>query len=343
MPKVEQPALEWTDKVRLIKQLENLGNKWWLERWREHIAIPSEINPLSMEKHDHERVLRYATLRAVINQQADAQKARELPRALYDKFGDRLLLEPNTLPFSLLASVLKEIAGPKGRDLYHVGSLGGIKPISLFLYRYAAFSNFVVNLKTSYFDRILELLKGRDGVQELHAWLRDTPDLEAGWVGNDPKACRMLVDWILFLFSEVWKEPIRVSMKDSLMIVDGHVAKVFVRAGLLDTIQIVKAGSSIIYAMKMRSDIEQLVGSIPDIIPFYVDNGAFSLFHNEIDTDLDPKCEVCPITDTCLKFKHWTAYKESNYSVSRSRSTAKAKASKLRESPSLFDTFEETE
>ena len=40
------------------------------------------------------------------------------------------------------------------------------------------------------------------------------------------------INWIIFLFSEIWKEKF-VKMKDTLMIVDGHVGKVFCRTGLL--------------------------------------------------------------------------------------------------------------
>lgn len=61
------------------------------------------------------------------------------------------------------------------------------------------------------------------------------PILEAGWVGNDAKACRMFVDWVIFLFNEIWKEKVS-RMEDTLMIVDGHVAKVFCRSRLLEEV-----------------------------------------------------------------------------------------------------------
>ena len=67
--------------------------------------------------------------------------------------------------------------------------------------------------------------------------------LESGWVGNDPKACRMFVNWIVFLFNEIWKQIFNeiwkqkvAKMEETLMIVDGHVGKVFCRTGLLEEV-----------------------------------------------------------------------------------------------------------
>ncbi len=72
------------------------------------------------------------------------------------------------------------------------------------------------------------------------------------------------------------------------MIVDGHVGKVFSRTGLLDTVEHVKDTTQI-HAQKMREQIEELVASVPDVAPFYVDDGAFYLYEDGFDTDLEPK------------------------------------------------------
>jgi len=72
-------------------------------------------------------------------------------------------------------------------------------------------------------------------------FLKEHPLLEVGWIGNDPKACRMLVNWYLYLMEEVWKMSIS-SLKHTLMIVDGHVGKVFCRSGLLEEVKYEKKG-----------------------------------------------------------------------------------------------------
>ena len=41
----------------------------------------------------------------------------------------------------------------------------------------------------------------------------------------------MFVDWVVFFFSEIWDIGV-CRLEDTLMIVDGHVGKVFCRTGL---------------------------------------------------------------------------------------------------------------
>jgi hypothetical protein len=345
MPKVEQKGLDRRGTAQLVKRLHELGKTQWLERWREHIAIPGRIDPESTNEQEREKVLRYALLRAIINQQAVAVKARELPRALYQAFGDQLLLEPQNvaLRFPEAMEVFYQVGGPKGGQVYHVGSLGGIKPISLFLYRFAAFAYFISHFEGSVYRTAYEIIQQEGGAANLHGWLRDDRVLQAGWIGNDPKACRMLVDWFVFLFCEIWKESVKVSLNDSLMIVDGHVGKVFARTGLLDRVEHL-TNSSVIYAMKMRGEIESLVAEIVGAVPFYVDNGAFYLYEDRFDTDESPNCDGCPISNGCLKYVHWTAYRNLGLpSGLKSAKTTRRHARKLHESPSLFDEIESDE
>ncbi|MGQ9706592.1 MAG: hypothetical protein ACUVWP_06270 [bacterium] len=61
----------------------------------------------------------------------------------------------------------------------------------------------------------------------------------------------MLVNWIVFLFKEVWNLEVG-DIKDTLMIVDGHVGKVFCRSGLLSQVMYEKGRPFIIQASKMR-------------------------------------------------------------------------------------------
>ncbi|MHA1580482.1 MAG: hypothetical protein ACTSUQ_12770, partial [Candidatus Freyarchaeota archaeon] len=201
---------------------------------------------------------------------------------------------------SELFKVFKEVAGDKGSLLYRVGALGGIKPISLFTYRFKAYEGFIRWLEENNLnitDVILEHLKEKPA--GLLEFLNTHPVLEAGWVGNDPKACRMFVNWVVFLFNKIWKAKV-AKMEETLMIVDGHVGKVFCRTGLLGEVLYEKRRPYIIQASRMRPRIEEIVSS-SGRIPFYVDNGAFYLFEDSYCTELDPRCEGCPIGKICKK------------------------------------------
>jgi hypothetical protein len=207
-----------------------------------------------------------------------------------------------------LFKVFKDVAGEKGSLLYRVGALGGIKPISLFAYRFKTFEGFIRWLnenKQSLFDIIVTQFQ-HNKPSDLFAFLNTHPVLEAGWVGNDPKACRMFVNWTVFLFNEIWKLKI-AKMEETLMIVDGHVAKVFCRSGLLEKVLYEKSRPYIIQASKMRPEVEEIV-SRTGKIPFYVDNGAFYLLEDGFCTELKPNCRDCPIGGLCKKYKKWTAY-----------------------------------
>nr|MDO8078615.1 hypothetical protein [Candidatus Freyarchaeota archaeon] len=226
-----------------------------------------------------------------------------------EEFTDKLLSKPFEISESELFKVFKEVAGDKGSLLYRVGALGGIKPISLFTYRFKAYEGFIRWLKENNLnitDVILEHLKKEKPVGLLE-FLNTHPVLEAGWVGNDPKACRMFVNWVVFLFNKIWKAKV-AKMEDTLMIVDGHVGKVFCRTGLLGEVLYEKRRPYIIQASRMRPWIEEMVSS-SGRIPFYVDNGAFYLFEDSYCTELDPRCEECPLSKICKKYTKWTAYK----------------------------------
>ena len=60
-----------------------------------------------------------------------------------EEFTDVLLSEPYKISESELFKVFKDVAGEKGSSLYRVGALGGIKPISLFSYRFKAYEGFI--------------------------------------------------------------------------------------------------------------------------------------------------------------------------------------------------------
>ena len=225
-----------------------------------------------------------------------------------EEFTDILLSKPFKISERELFKVFKDVAGEKGSSLYRVGALGGIKPISLFSYRFKAYEGFIRWLnenKLNFVDIVIEQLHNKKPI-ELFNFLNTHPVFESGWVGNDPKACRMFVNWVVFLLNEIWKQ--RVSkMEETLMIVDGHVGKVFCRTGLLKEVLYEKRRPYIIQASKMRPWIEEIVSRF-EKVPFYIDNGAFYLFEDGYCSELEPNCKGCPVNKVCKKYLKWTAY-----------------------------------
>jgi hypothetical protein len=308
MPREKQEKLSDKQAENLLKILESQGKAKWFNRWKEHMAIPNNLNPFSSNKVEQEKILRYLLLRVLINQQARVEKAREMSIRISEKFADILLSEPFRISEIELFKVFKDIAGERGSLLYKVGMLGGIKPISLFSYRFKAYEGFIRWLNENdlnFIDVIVEQLR-KSKLIGLFAFLNTHPMLEAGWVGNDPKACRMFLNWVAFLFNEIWKQKI-TKMEETLMIVNGHVGKVFCRTGLLEEVVYEKRRPYIIQAWRMRPWIEEIVLNFGRIA-FYVDNGAFYLFEDGYCTDLNPRCEECPINRICKKYIKWTAY-----------------------------------
>jgi hypothetical protein len=308
MAKETQERLPDSLSYQLLKELEKEGREKWLKRWREHMALPSSLSESMNKREIQEEILRYLLLRILLNQQARVEKVKELSISLYGEFSEKLSYEPFNIYESKLFSIFKEIGGAKGSLVYKVGALGGIKPLSLFAYRFKAYEGFIrwlneENLK--FYDLIHDFIL-EQGVKELFRFLSSHPVLEAGWVGNDPKACRMFVNWVVFLFGEIFGFE-EVRLEDTLMIVDGHVGKVFCRTGLLGEVLYEKKRPYIIQASKMRSVIEQIV-SKAGLIPFYVDNGAFYLYEYGYCKDLEPHCEACPVQGICKRYIKWTAY-----------------------------------
>jgi hypothetical protein len=310
MPKEIQKSLSDKEKEKLLKILEKQGKDKWFKRWKEHMAFPNNLNPELLNRNEQEKVLRYLLLRALINQQARFEKVREMSIKISEEFADIILFEPYKISETQLFKVFKDVAGEKGSLLYKVGALGGIKPISLFAYRFKAYEGFIkwLNESKQNFIDVIEMHLRNNKSKGLFSFLNTHPVLTTGWVGDDPKACRMFVNWVIFLFNEIWKSKI-VEIIDTLMIVDGHVAKVFCRSGLLNQVLYEKNRPYIIQASKMRPWIEEIV-SRSKRIPFYVDNGAFYLFEDKFCADLAPNCSDCPINKICKKYIKWTAYQK---------------------------------
>lgn len=306
MAKAKQKSLSDSDSMRLLALLEDRGERAWRDRWKSHMALPPGMDPFASDEADRERILRYLLLRVLVNQQASFEKVRELCVALANRFDRILFSSPYDIPETDLFHVFVEVAGETGSALYKVGSLRGIKPISLFAYRFKAYEGFLrwLELEGQYLFKIIDTQL--EEPRTVFDFLKGHHVLRAGWVGNDPKACRMFVNWAIFIFSEVWRVG-KGSLRDSLMIVDGHVAKVFCRAGLLGDVLYEKTRPYIIQASDMRPAIEDIVRASGKV-PFYVDNGAFYLIEDGFCSDLEPRCNDCPAGSMCMKRKKWTAY-----------------------------------
>ena len=230
MPKEKQLGLSDKEKEKLLDILEKEGREKWYKRWKEHMAIPSNLDVLSKDKDEQEKILRYLLLRVLINQQARFDKVREISIRISEEFTDILLSEPFKISESELFKVFKDVAGES----------------------------------------------------------------------------RMFVNWMIFLFNEIWKQKVS-KMEETLMIVDGHVGKVFCRTGLLEEVLYEERRPYIIQASKMRLWIEEIISRFGKI-PFYVDNGAFYLFEDGYCRELKPNCKDCPLNKICKKYLKWTAY-----------------------------------
>ncbi len=309
MPKVKQEALEPDQRKELISHLEQIGRRTWKGQWRESMALPEEL-PIE----NRESIIRYLLLRSLLNQQGDTGKIREFVRELFARFGDTLLYQPDTVEqrFGDVLDIFREIGGRKGRELYRVGALGGIKPLSLFLYRFATFIFLVRNLPDG--TGLYELSRSRlqDGVNSLWAFLREHSILEGGWVGNDPKAARMLTNWLVWLFVEKWRE-LDIDMRETLMVVDGHVGKVFCRTGVIEDVVYESGRPYVIVAKNMRGSIEKRVQSVPQVVPMFVDEGAFHVAMKWC-FEASPDCTRCPVRSWCMagqgsmEHQRWSAY-----------------------------------
>jgi len=94
MPREKQQSLSDKEKEKLLTTLEKDGRTKWFKRWKEHMAIPSNLDVFSKDKDEQEKILRYLLLRVLINQQARFEKVREMSIRISEEFTDVLLSEP---------------------------------------------------------------------------------------------------------------------------------------------------------------------------------------------------------------------------------------------------------
>jgi len=93
MPKEKQLGLSDKEKEKLLDILEKEGREKWYKRWKEHMAIPSNLDVLSKDKDEQEKILRYLLLRVLINKQARFDKVREMSIRISEEFTNILLSE----------------------------------------------------------------------------------------------------------------------------------------------------------------------------------------------------------------------------------------------------------
>jgi len=113
MPREKQQSLSDEEKEKLLTTLEKDGRTKWFKRWKEHMAIPSNLDVFSKDKDEQEKILRYLLLRVLINQQARFEKVREMSIRISEEFTDVLLSEPFKISESELFKVFKDVAGKK--------------------------------------------------------------------------------------------------------------------------------------------------------------------------------------------------------------------------------------
>lgn len=297
MSKENQQGLQDNERQELIRCLEAIGRKVWQQDWQANMALPNDL------LEDREGIIRFLLLRTLLNQQGDTGKVKQLAQELFSKFGKDVLYNPVAIEqrFDEALEVFKQIGGERGAKIYRVGALGGIKPLSLFLYRFPAFVFFLHRQKGGLYEIVKNKLANED-VLALWAFFRD-----------DPKAARMLTNWIVWLFKEVWHEPVKTSLEDTLMVVDGHVGKVFCRTGALEKVVYERRRQFIIMAKELRKPIEKLVKTVSQAIPMFVDEGAFHVAMSWCH-DTKPRCNSCPLRPFYLAGQgseahiRWTAY-----------------------------------
>ena len=343
-----QTALEENVKKEALRILNVLGKYLWKKFWQEDMNIPSNLNVFTGKDDEKEYILRYLFLRVLLNQQGDSLLIRKFARNLVEELGHEFLrstLDMISTPdvYSKMIEIARKYGGEKCAKIYSPGRFRGIKPFYILTSRISLFAIFLEMLKkkkTTILEIVRHCLKDKAPVISLNRFISNCEYVGFAWVGKNPKGSRMLTDWIIFLMTEIWKEFPSSLMTRTLMIVDGHVGKVFSRIGLISRIAYDRSRPYIIEAAQMRGNIENEVKKYItelNLIPFYVDYAAFCLGISICD-ELKPICEIsnpnerkhliqqkepyskeiisfsnyegCPLEHICKKYTKWTAYKQ---------------------------------
>jgi endonuclease III len=282
-----QRVLTQNEKRQLVEKLEEIGGSNIYKDIEESLLQGLAQEAIS----NKEFLVRYLLLAAILDQQADSESARRTVREIYSNYGVDFFLNPEKhLPH---ANEVVELAlktyKPKGRVLR-------MKKAGIILLRVGGYMVSVHNLSLRY-GSLLDYYGLFKNPRELleKGILRET--MLNGLLYE--KASRLYVGWIThpLLPVRVYGEGVEKSKLP--MVVDGHVAKVMARAGLLSQVSVEDIKNMIIQAEKERLKIErEVIKAKPSGDPFLVDYGAFYIgikyCHEE-----KPECHKCLINTIC--------------------------------------------
>ena len=277
-----------SEKKHMIEVLEYVG------KVLQPLELADMINNLPREvTSDKEKLTRFLLLAAFLDQQAESPSARKTAINIYKVFEDDLFFKPQTCLIKLDKLVpLKEgykVSPAIGRVLPRFG---------WFVLRVGGFLIYEMILNKI---SLSERLGGCKTPKEATAFLQSNPVVESILRG---KAVRMYISWIghsdlgIDVSNGKWDRALFE------MPVDGHVGKIFSRAGLVsEVIHEGKKGSdsrwNVIVASKMRSSIQEVTSrNSGDCI--MVDHGSFQIGINCCPDNLEGiACDSCPRASFC--------------------------------------------
>jgi len=242
---------------------------------------------------DKEKLTRFLLLTAFLDQQAESPSARRTAIHIYRIFGDDLFFRPQ----NCLIQIDKLVSL---KDEYKVSpAIGRVLPkFGWFVLRVGGFLTYEMMLnKTNLLEKIGQCTTPSKAIEFLHS----NPLVESIFRG---KAARMYISWIGH--SDLGIDVSNGKWDKSLfeMPVDGHVGKIFSRAGLVsEVIHEGKKGSgsrwNIIVASNMRPLIQEVTNKYSrDCI--MVDHGAFQIGINCCPDNLEGiACDSCPRANFC--------------------------------------------
>lgn len=240
-----------------------------------------------------ENLARFLLLVAILDQQAESPSARATAAEIYGIFGEDLFKNPLKVMANLdkLWSI---------RDKYRISpAIGRVLPrFGWLVLRVGGF--LIYELMLNKRTLVTEFKKCRNPKEAIE-FLYRSHVLES--ILRE-KAARMYISWIghpelgIDISAGLWKKI------DFKMPVDGHVGKVFCRAGLLPIVVHESKKTSdkrwnIIIASEMREPVEGVVKKFK-LDPIMVDHGAFQLgIHCCPDDPTKIACDICRRSETC--------------------------------------------
>jgi hypothetical protein len=297
MPIIQiQRVLAENEKRQLIEKLEEIGRSNIYKDIQETL-----LRGLSEEAvSNKEFLVRYLLLAAVLDQQADSESARRTVKEIYSNYGvDFFLKTEKYLPHvNEVVELALKTYKPKVRVLR-------MKKEGITLLRVGGYMLAVQNLSLRY-GSLLDYYRLFKNPRELleKGILRET--MLKGLLYE--KASRLYVGWITHPLLPVRIYGEGVEKSKIPMVVDGHVAKVMARAGLLSEVSVENKENMIIKAEKERSKIEEeVINAKPSGDPFLVDYGAFYI-GIKYCREKEPECHKCPLNTICRRNIEIRAY-----------------------------------